>query len=144
MNTTLVSHPATTATTTTGTVNAGRYVRAGLVSGVAAAAANLAVVTVADQFEVDLKISGEKIPLFGFPQVTLMAVVVGLVLAVALTRRARHPRHTFVVTTVILTAVSLVPPLLVDTTTATRIVLEVTHLLAAFLVIPAIAARLAD
>lgn len=141
MNTSLISHPVST---TDGAVARGRYVRAGLVAGLAAAVANLAVAATARQFDVDLKISGETIPLLGFPQVTLMAVVVGVVLAAALTRRARHPRHTFVVTTVILTAVSLVPPLLVDATTATRFVLEVTHLLAAFVVIPAIAARLAD
>ena len=141
MNTSLVSHPVSI---TDGAVSSGRYVRAGLVAGLTAAVANLAVVATARQFDVNLKISDEAIPLLGFPQVTLMAVVVGVVLAAALSRRARHPRHTFVVTTVILTAVSLVPPLLVDATTATRIVLEATHLLAAFVVIPAIAARLAD
>ena len=143
MNTPLVSHPVSI-TATKGTVDGGRYVRAGFLAGLAAAVANLAVVTVAHQFDVDLKISGKEIPLLGFPQVTSMAVVVGVVLAAALSRRARHPRHTFVVTTVILTAASLFPPVLVDATAATKTVLEVTHLLAAFIVIPAIAARLAD
>jgi hypothetical protein len=143
MNTSLVSHPVNT-TATDGTATSGRYVRAGFVAGLAAAAANLAVVAVARQFDVDLKIGGEAIPVLGFPQVTLMAVVVGVVLAAVLARRAGHPRHTFVVTTVILTAVSLIPPVLVEASTTTRVVLEVTHLLAAFVVIPAIAARLAD
>jgi peptidoglycan/LPS O-acetylase OafA/YrhL len=143
MNTSLVSHPVN-ATQTDGVVARGRYVRAGFVAGVAAAAANTAVVAVARQFDVDFKISGEGIPLLGFPQVTLMAVVIGVVLAAVLTRRARHPRRTFVVTTVILSAVSLVPPVLVDASTATKVMLEVIHLLAAFVVIPAVAARLAD
>jgi peptidoglycan/LPS O-acetylase OafA/YrhL len=143
MNTSLVSHPVDT-TATDSTATSGRYVRAGVVAGLAAAAANLAVAAVARQFDVDLKIDSEAIPLLGFPQVTLMAAVVGVVLAAVLARRARHPRHTFVVTTVILTALSLMPPVLVEASTATRLVLEVTHLLAAFVVIPAIAARLAD
>jgi hypothetical protein len=50
----------------------------------------------------------------------------------------------FVSATIGLTALSLLPPVLVDTDTATRLVLELTHLLAAFIVIPTIASRLSD
>ncbi|MBK5332202.1 MAG: hypothetical protein JJD93_09540 [Ilumatobacteraceae bacterium] len=50
----------------------------------------------------------------------------------------------FLAVTVALSALSLLPLVLVHTDTATRLVLELTHLVAAFLVIPAIASRLAD
>ena len=56
--------------------------------------------------------------------------------------RARHPRHSFVVATVALTAVSLVPDVLADATTASRLVLGLTHLVAAAIVIPTLAERL--
>ena len=44
--------------------------------------------------------------------------------------------------TVALTALSLVPPLLIGLDAASQIVLEITHLVAAAIVIPTIAARL--
>jgi hypothetical protein len=40
--------------------------------------------------------------------------------------------------------VSLLPPVLVRADTATKLVLELTHLVAAFVVIPVIARRLSD
>lgn len=123
---------------------AGRFGRAGLAAGFAAAVANLAVAVVAQQADVTLAIKGEEFPLFAFPQVTLMAAVIGIGLAAVFARRARRPRHAFVVTTVILTAVSLVPPVVVDATIATKLVLELTHVIAAAIIIPAIARRLAS
>ena len=123
---------------------AGRFARAGLAAGFAAAVANLAVAVVAHQADVTLAIKGEEFPLFAFPQVTLMAAVIGIGLAALFTRRARKPRHTFVVTTVVLTAVSLVPPVVVDATIATKLVLELTHIVAALIIIPVIARRLAS
>jgi peptidoglycan/LPS O-acetylase OafA/YrhL len=60
-----------------------------------------------------------------------------------LARRARRPQHTFVVTTVALTALSIVPDALADATTGTRLTLALTHVIAAAIVIPALARRLA-
>ena len=46
-------------------------------------------------------------------------------------------------TTVVLTALSLVPDAIADAATATKALLMVTHLVAAAIVIPAVARRLA-
>jgi hypothetical protein len=64
------------------------------------------------------------------------------VLAVVLARVARHPRTAFVRTTVVLTVLSLVPDVIADAAPATKLLLMLTHLVAAAIVIPAIARRL--
>ena len=55
-----------------------------------------------------------------------------------------HPRRTFVVVTVALTALSLIAPLPLDADAATKLTLEIGHLVAAVIVIPVIARRLAS
>ncbi len=60
-----------------------------------------------------------------------------------LSRTARRPRRTFVRTTVVLTALSLVPDVIADAAPATKALLMLTHLVAAAIVIPAVARRLA-
>jgi hypothetical protein len=86
-----------------------------------------------------------EIPVTGFAQGVLFSSVLGIVLAVALARRARRPARTFVVTTVALTAVSLVPAVTAGATaTSTKVVLVLAHLLAAAVVIPPLAQRLAQ
>jgi hypothetical protein len=121
----------------------GRIGRAGLASGFAAAVANVAVVAFARQLDAGVEIQDEAIPLLGFAQVTLFSAILGIGLAAVFARRARRPRHTFVVTTVVLSALSMVPPALVDADTATKLVLGLTHVVAAVIIIPAIARRLA-
>ena len=69
----------------------------------------------------------------------------GFAMAVVLARRARRPAHTFAVTTVALTVLSLLGPILAThTATATRSVLFVAHIIAAAIVIPPITRRLAQ
>jgi hypothetical protein len=64
---------------------------------------------------------------------------------VVLARRAKRPARTFVVTTVALTALSLAPPLATaDIDTSTRVTLSLSHLVAAAIVIPVLAARLSS
>ncbi|MDQ3153895.1 MAG: DUF6069 family protein [Actinomycetota bacterium] len=83
------------------------------------------------------------IPLGGFAMGTLMWSVVGIVLAVVLARWAKRPARTFVVATVVLTVLSLAGPVMaVDTATATKVVLALSHLVAAAVVIPPLALRL--
>lgn len=83
------------------------------------------------------------IPLGGFAMGTLMWSVVGIILAVVLARWAKRPARTFVVTTVVLTVLSLAGPVMaVDTATATKVVLALSHLVAAAVVIPPLALRL--
>jgi hypothetical protein len=61
-----------------------------------------------------------------------------------LSRRANQPRRTFVRTTIALTLVSIVPDVLADAHTSTRLTLALTHVVAAAIVIPALASRLHD
>lgn len=129
--------PATTSTST----------RALVLTGVAAAAiASVATATVAAAGHaagISLDVSGAPIPVSGFAMLTAIFSLVGLVLAVILSRVTRRPRTIFIRTTVALTALSLVPDLLADATTGTKLLLMVTHLVAAAIVVPAVARRLA-
>ncbi|MGH4035921.1 DUF6069 family protein [Actinomycetota bacterium Odt1-20B] len=89
--------------------------------------------------------AAEPIPNFGFASGVLFWAVVGVVLAVALARWAERPARTFTVTTVVLTALSLAPPFMAPhTAVSTQIVLAVAHLVAAAVIVPAIAVRLAE
>jgi uncharacterized protein DUF6069 len=109
----------------------------------AGAAVATSVVAAAGQFAgVSLVVGGAPIPVPGFAMLTVVFSVVGLVLALVLARKASRPRSTFVRTTVALTALSLVPDVLVDAATATKVLLMLTHVVAAAIVIPAIARRL--
>ncbi len=120
-----------------------RLWRAGILPTVAAAAATTTVAAISRAGDVPVAIEGERIPLAGFATMTILGSVVGVVLATVLQRRARHPRRTFVVTTVLLTALSCVPSLTAEADTATNLTLASTHLVAAAIVIPALASRLA-
>lgn len=140
---------ATTTTTTTATTEApARTTRAralwaaGLVSGAAAAITTTVVAAVARAADAPLAIDGEQIPLFGFAQLTMMCAVIGTVLAVSLAKWARRPQRTFLVTTVALTVLSLVPDVVADATTGSKLVLMFTHLVAAAIVVPTLAKRL--
>ena len=88
--------------------------------------------------------SGKAIPLLGFAQVTFVAAMIGTAIAVVLSHRAARPRRTFVITTIVLTLLSIVPDVIADAHTATKVVLALTHVIAAAIVIPALATRLAD
>jgi hypothetical protein len=72
-----------------------------------------------------------------------MATAIGVLLAKALQRWSARPGRTFVVATVALTVLSVVPDLtMAGITTASRVVLVATHVVAAAVVIPALARRL--
>jgi hypothetical protein len=87
--------------------------------------------------------SATKIAVLTTGLTTLVCAAIGTVLAVALARWARRPARTFTVSTVALTVLSLVDPVLAaDTAPATKITLASAHLLAAAIVIPALARQL--
>jgi hypothetical protein len=111
---------------------------------VVAAAATTGVAAGADAIGVSLAVGGESIPLVGFAQLTLFATVIGVAMAAIMARRAARPRHTFVSTTLVLTGLSFVPDVLADAQTSTKLTLMLTHVVAAAVVIPALATRLAD
>ncbi|WP_035855630.1 DUF6069 family protein [Cryptosporangium arvum] len=132
--------------TTTALTPAGTSTRALLVASlaatVAAAAATSAVAAAGQAAGISLDVSGAPIPVGGFATLTAFFSIVGLVLAAVIGRFASHPRRVFVRTTVALTVLSLVPDLLADATTGTKLLLMTTHLVAAAIVIPVVARRL--
>ncbi|MFC8140898.1 DUF6069 family protein [Streptomyces paradoxus] len=85
-----------------------------------------------------------EIPVGGFFGGVLFWSVAGVVLAVALARWAGRPARTFTLTTVALTALSLAGPAVAPhTATSTQIVLAASHGVAAAVIVPLLARRLA-
>ncbi|MEU5785904.1 DUF6069 family protein [Micromonospora lupini] len=133
----------TTAQTTRTTTAFGSLIGTGVLATVAASAATMAVAAAGRAAGIGLDVSGAPIPVTGFGVLTAVFSSVGVLLAVLLSRFARRPRRAFVRTTVVLTVLSLVPDVLADAGTATKALLMLTHLVAAAIVIPAVARRLA-
>jgi hypothetical protein len=123
--------------------SAGPTWRTGAAAGLVAGVATMAVAAAASSLGVSFETApGEAIPVLGFGQLTLFFTVIGVVIARVLGRRARQPRATFIKTTVVLTALSLVPDVLLQADLATKLTLIATHLVAAAIVIPVLASRL--
>ena len=120
----------------------GSLVVTGLAATAAASVATPLVAAAGHAAGISLDIGGAPIPVLGFATLTAFFSVVGVVLAVVLSRLARHPRIVFVRTTVVLTALSLVPDVIVDAAVPTKALLMLTHLVAAAIVVPAVARRL--
>jgi len=135
------TRPAAPASTSTPTSGRPALWRTGAVAGIVAAAATTLIVVAARAADVPVAIQSERIPLAAFAQFTLAGAVIGVVLAKSFTRWARRPQHTFVRTTLALTALSLVPDAIVDASIGSKLVLMLTHMVAATIVIPALAAR---
>ncbi|RSM48429.1 hypothetical protein DMB66_46510 [Actinoplanes sp. ATCC 53533] len=114
----------------------------GVVALALASGATAAVAAAGHAAGISLDVSGAPIPVTGFAVLTAVFSLVGLVLAAVLARVARHPRAIFVRSTVVLTALSLVPDVIADATPGTKMLLMLTHLVAAAIVIPAVARRL--
>lgn len=114
----------------------------GLISGAIAVLATSATVLVAHAAGEDVAVGGEQIPVAGFAQFVLVGALIGIALARVLSRRAQRPRSTFVRTTVALTALSIVPDLVIEASIGSKLVLIATHLIAAAIIIPTLATRL--
>lgn len=132
----------TTAYTASTLRNSSAFWRPAAAAAVVAAAAATAVAAIAHAAGVSLAIEGQQIPLAGFAQLTLIFAAIGIVSAAALRKWAGNPRTVFVRTTVALTALSLVPDVVVNAAVDTKLTLMLTHLVAAAIVIPVVAARL--
>jgi hypothetical protein len=124
---------------TTGTAPTVR--RATLRAGLVAAAATTAIAAAASAAGVPLEIDGEVIPLLGFAQLTLIGAVLGGLLAAACNRFGSRARRQFVGATIVLTALSCIPSVALPPDAATKIVLVATHVAAALIIVPALAAR---
>jgi hypothetical protein len=125
--------------------------RVGAVAAVAAAVATTVVALTAKAIDIPMKAAASEasvakaIPLSGFALGTLLATAIGTILAVILARRAQRPVRLFVVITSVLTLASFFGPITTShATTATRLVLAFTHVVAAAIVIPALSRRLAE
>jgi hypothetical protein len=121
----------------------GTLTTTGVAAATVASAATMTVAAAGHALGISLDMSGAPIPVTGFGVLTAGFSLIGLVLAVALARWARRPQRTFVRTTVVLTALSLVPDAIADAGSATKALLMLTHLVAAAIVVPAVARRLA-
>jgi hypothetical protein len=124
------------------TTTAKPLVTGGLTAAAGAALATATIAAAGEFAEISIVVNGAPIPASGFAMLTAIFSVAGLVLALVLARSVRHPRTAFVRTTIVLTALSLVPDVLADASAATKILLMLTHVVAAVIVIPAIARRL--
>ncbi|MET7394062.1 DUF6069 family protein [Dactylosporangium sp. NPDC005572] len=121
----------------------GALIRTGVVAAAVASAATMAVAAAGHAAGVSLDMAGAPIPVAGFGVLTAALSLIGVVIAGLLSRFARRPRRTFIRTTVVLTVLSLVPDAIADAGVATKALLMLTHLVAAAIVIPAVARRLA-
>ena len=114
---------------------------------VGAGVLNTIVGLVADASGVGMAVKGfgadvrEAIPVFAYFVSTIFGGIVGIVLAFIM-RRSGAAKKTFYVVTGVLTAISLIGPLTADATTGTKVILEITHVLAAAIIIPALAKSL--
>jgi peptidoglycan/LPS O-acetylase OafA/YrhL len=109
---------------------------ASLATTVLAALASAAGVSFADS-------TGTSIPIAGFAQLTLAFSLLGVGIAAVMARKARRPRPTFVRTAIALTALSFVPDLTFGFDTASAATLITLHTIAAAIVVPSLARRLA-
>lgn len=115
--------------------------RAVVVSGAVAAVATTAIAAAAHAAGVPFEIDGEAIPLAGFAQLTVVAAVLGGLLAAALNRWSARAHDRFVATAVVLTALSCVPSIAFPPDVASKLVLVATHVVAALIIVPRIARR---
>jgi hypothetical protein len=116
----------------------------GLLATLVAMVATTAGAALAAALGVSFQLPGapEPIPIAGFGVMTGIWSVVGIVAALAVRRWAARPAERWVQVAVVLTALSLVPPLLTGAAAATVATLVVLHLVAAVVMVPALARSL--
>jgi hypothetical protein len=131
-----------TTSTPAATPTVGSLLLAGSAATVTAAVATTLTAAAGEAVGISTAVSGTPIPAYGFAVLTAIFSVLGLVIAVALRRFARRPRTAWLRTTVALTVLSFVPDVLADAAVATKILLMLTHVVAAAIVITAVARRL--
>src|SRR3989440_6536136 len=87
--------------------------------------------------------TGTSIPIAAFAQLTLVFSLIGVGIAAVMARKARRPQPTFVRTAIALTALSFVPDLTFGFDTGSAATLITLHTVAAAIVVPTLAGRLA-
>lgn len=82
----------------------------------------------------------QEVPIVTFAWGTAMLTIVATLIAVTVSRRARRPRHTFVMTTGVLALISVGLPLAAGATaTSTKLTFALGHIVLAAIIIPIIA-----
>jgi len=132
----------TTAATTTEASDSRTIWKTAAIAGVVAAVATTVIGGIAKAADVPLVVGEQEIQVPMFAVLTLFGAALGAGLALLLRNRTSQPRRTFVITTVVLTALSILPDATADATTATKVTLIGAHLVAAAIIIPALASRL--
>ncbi|CAM3652417.1 DUF6069 family protein [Nocardioides zeicaulis] len=117
----------------------GRLAGAGLLAAVGTAVVTTAAAALLHLGGVDFEVDGGEVPVAGIGTVTFVASSVGVLLAVALRWWSARPAEHFVRVAFVLTALSLVPPVLWGRGAGTVVALEALHLLAAVVMIGAMA-----
>jgi hypothetical protein len=116
----------------------------GVTAAVLASAATTVLAAVASAAGISFAGStGASIPIAGFAQLTLVFSLVGVGIAAVMARKARRPRPTFVRTAVALTVLSFVPDLTFGFDAGSAATLITLHTVAAAIVVPTLAGRLA-
>jgi hypothetical protein len=120
-------------------------VKHGVAAAVAAAISTTALAAVASAAGVSFAgHDGKGIPIAGFAELTLVFALLGVGLAAVMARVARRPRVSFVRTTIGLTLLSFVPDLTFGFDAGSAAILIALHTVAAVIVVPTLARRLAD
>jgi hypothetical protein len=146
--------PATTTTTTTTTArrrgSLASVTKLTALATLVGAAATEAFGLVARALDVPMRAAdpgasaAKAIPVGGLFMAVLLNAAVGFVLVLALARWARRPARTYAVVAAAYAALSLLAPVFAaHTTTATKVVLMVAHVIPAVVIIPPVTKRLA-
>ncbi|MFL6107875.1 MAG: DUF6069 family protein [Marmoricola sp.] len=116
----------------------------GVAAAAAAAVATTVLAAIAKAAGVSFADStGASIPVAGFAELTVVFSLIGAGVAAVMARKARHPRTTFVRTAVALTVLSYVPDLISGFSAGSAATLIALHTVAAVIVVPTLARRLA-
>lgn len=122
----------------TSSPDTGGLARRGALAGAVAAVGVTLLAAIARATDVPLEVDGTDIPIAAFAWWTAVGAALGIVAA-----RLLRERRRFVVVTTIATGLSLLPAIAAPDDGGTSLVLVATHLIAAAIVIPALARRLA-
>ena len=144
MHTTTQVHTRVTANGTTPSAQPQPVWRHGVAAAVVASVATTVLAATASAAGVSFADNtGASIPIAGFAQLTLIFSLLGVGIAAVMARKARKPRSTYVRTAVALTALSFVPDLTFGFDTGSAATLVALHTVAAAIVVPTLARRLA-
>jgi len=116
----------------------------GLVAALVATAATSAAAAIAFKLGVSFEVKGEAIPLLGFAELTVIFSLIGVALAAVLARKAQHPRRTWIRIAIALVLLSFIPDATFGFDLTSALTLMGLHVLAAVIVVPTLASRLAD